>query len=578
MSAVPRVAGISAVLALMLAAVWFWPSTLGGGTTYVVTHGTSMEPGFSTGDLAILRPASAYDVGDVVAYRSSSLDTIVMHRIVAGDVDGFVTQGDNNDWLDEDRPAQDELLGGLFIRIPQGGKVLDTLRSPGVLPFAGAALVAVLGLIHRPSPRHGRSARRRRRRPAFSMPARVRRPALSMPALAFRPSFSMPERVLTTDFSMPARARARQITLVSAAVAVLGVLGLSVLVALPATQTDTRTLQVSQQGQFSYDGLAVPGTTYPTGVIATGETVWTRLATRLAVSYTSTITGPELADLRGVLRLDVVVAASDGWSAVLTSGPQATLQDGTATAGVLVDPGAAAQLLERHYAEIGTSGAGGTLTVTPVTATTGTVQGRAFEADPPTAFAFALDAGSLRPAGTTETELAPLTQTAVQVEETSPRRLSVLSVSVSVVTARIAVAVLLVTALVALAAGAWIGRTNRRDVADQFLVRHADRILPVASFDAGPAVVDVADADALHRVAERFDTLVLHHSGPDEDVFLVRDVDATYRFVVPGVPDRRRGKPPVPPSARRAPGARGPVPADAAGPLPTGGLWEGRVA
>ena len=44
-----------------------------------------MEPGFQTGDLAILRPAGSYAVGDVVAYRSESLDTIVMHRIVSGD-------------------------------------------------------------------------------------------------------------------------------------------------------------------------------------------------------------------------------------------------------------------------------------------------------------------------------------------------------------------------------------------------------------------------------------------------------------------------------------------------------------
>src|SRR5688500_747507 len=126
MNAVPRVASTSAIAALVLATVWlFWPLGLGGGTTYVTTHGTSMEPEFSTGDLAVLSRAGSYSVGDVVAYRSGGLDTIVMHRIVAMDGDGLVTQGDNNDWLDEDRPTEDELLGRLFLRIPQGGKALD---------------------------------------------------------------------------------------------------------------------------------------------------------------------------------------------------------------------------------------------------------------------------------------------------------------------------------------------------------------------------------------------------------------------------------------------------------------------
>src|SRR5688500_20357400 len=106
MNAATRAASISALLALVLAAAWFfWPLALGGGTTYVATHGNSMEPGFRTGDLAVLRPATTYSVGDVVGYDSPTLDTIVMHRIVA-EVNGrFVLQGDNHDWLDEDEPA-----------------------------------------------------------------------------------------------------------------------------------------------------------------------------------------------------------------------------------------------------------------------------------------------------------------------------------------------------------------------------------------------------------------------------------------------------------------------------------------
>ena len=73
MNAATRAASISAVAALVLAAVWFfWPSALGGGTTYVTTHGISMEPRLPTGDLAILRPADSYSVGDVVAYRSEA--------------------------------------------------------------------------------------------------------------------------------------------------------------------------------------------------------------------------------------------------------------------------------------------------------------------------------------------------------------------------------------------------------------------------------------------------------------------------------------------------------------------------
>ena len=75
-------------------------------------------------------------------------------------------------------------------------------------------------------------------------------------------------------------------------------------------------------------------------------------------------------------------------------------------------------------------------------------------------------------------------------------------------------------------------------------------------------MIDVSDAESLHRVAERFDTVVLHHAGADEDIFAVRDVDATYRFVVPAARTAgaasRRSRPPArrPEDApRRCPGS-----------------------
>ncbi len=561
MTAATRAASTSAVAALMLAAVWFlWPSGLGGGTTYVSTHGISMEPRFHTGDLGVLRAADSYTVGDVIAYRSATLHTIVMHRIVDGDEHGFVTKGDNNDWLDQDRPTEDDVLGKLFTRVPHAGKVLTALGAPGVLPFGSAGAIAIATFVRPPRKRRGRRSARPRH---------------------------------ASTFSMPTRARAREVALVSGAVALLAVIGGGVLLAMPATQTDTRTLQVTQQGEFSYTGTAERGATYPTGVIATGDTVWTRLSRGLTVSFADTVSGPGLAGLRGAVRLDVGVAATDGWAAVVTSGPAVPLRSGTATASVPVDVAAARVLLDQHFAEIGAADGPATLTVTPVTEATGTVRGRPVTVGAPPALSFAMDAAALRPPGDGDSAFAPSTQTPVQVEETAPRTFAVLGLSVPIGLARLAAFGSLLVAIAVCAACLWIGRSDRENAAEQFVVRHADRILPVTSFTPGPAVVDVADAESLHKVAERFDTLVLHQSGPDEDVFLVRDVEMTYRFVMPSEPGRQRGKPPVPAPVSRptSEAAPTPVPVDATGPLPivvpiaaarsvpsSGGLWGRRFA
>src|SRR5687768_1372353 len=213
MNAASRAASISAVIALVLAAVWLlWPLGLGGGTTYVITHGVSMEPGFHTGDLALLRPSGGYEIGDVVAYDSPSLDTIVMHRIV-GEANGrFVLQGDNNDWLDGDEPTPDELLGELVVRIPRGGIALDAISSPGALVFLVGGLLTVFGTARRPRGRRDRLVGRRRG-------ARRHEPRHA-PA-----------------FSMPLRARARQVALGSGALALVAFVGGGVLLVLPSTQT-----------------------------------------------------------------------------------------------------------------------------------------------------------------------------------------------------------------------------------------------------------------------------------------------------------------------------------------------------
>jgi signal peptidase I len=517
MNAATRAINISAFAALMLVAAWlFWPTALGGGTTYVTTHGTSMQPRFHTGDLGILRSAGSYAVGDIVAYRSESLKTTVMHRIVALDGDRFVIQGDNNDWLDQDHPSKDEVLGRLFVRIPQGGKALTAVSSPGVIGLVGVATLTVLGSARRPRGRHG--IRSSRRRPARRSPT----------------------------FSMPARVRARQVALGSGAVALLAAVGGGVLLALPSTQTDTRTLQVIQQGTFSYTGAAEPGTTYPNGVISTGDPVYTKLTDGLTVSFQDTVSGPGpgLESVTGTAWLDLSVSTPDGWTAALGRGATASVANGTVTASAEVDPARAAAFLTKHYAEIGANPGGASLIVTPTVQMTGTLAGQAFATDPMPALTFALDATALRVGGDPAAALAPTARTAVVVDEVVPRSFPVLGFSIPIVLARIAAGVVLGMALIGLAAGAWIGRSRRGDVADDFLVRHAARILPVAAFTPGQTVVDVSDAESLHKVAERLDGLVLHHAGPDGQVLAVQDSDITYRYVFPdGL--SQRPKPPL---------------------------------
>src|SRR3954452_11060248 len=145
----------SGLLLAVAALALVWPVSWGGQFDYVTTHGISMEPRFHTGDLTVVHPVSEYRVGDIAAYHNQMLHTVVLHRIVAIDTGRYTFKGDNNSWLDPERPVRSQLIGTLVLRAPEGGVWLRRLISPPALGLAAFALLAT---------RAAASTRRRRKR------------------------------------------------------------------------------------------------------------------------------------------------------------------------------------------------------------------------------------------------------------------------------------------------------------------------------------------------------------------------------------------------------------------------------
>ena len=139
--------GVHAVAWVLLAVAAFvlWPERWGGSMTYVITSGNSMEPGFVEGDLAVLRSASDYDVGDVAAYDSTELKKIVMHRVLEETHEGYTFQGDNNDFVDPETVPGDRMLGKLVVRVPKVGTYLTWFLKPVNLAITAAALFFLFG-------------------------------------------------------------------------------------------------------------------------------------------------------------------------------------------------------------------------------------------------------------------------------------------------------------------------------------------------------------------------------------------------------------------------------------------------
>ena len=136
-------ASILAVVALAGAFLFFAPTQLGGGTSYAIIVGNSMEPKIHRGDLAVVRKQSAYRVGDVVLYDSRELGSKVLHRIVRVDGGRFVLKGDNNSFIDAEHPTEEQIVGSLWVTAPAVGRAAEWLREP----MHSALLVGLVTLI-----------------------------------------------------------------------------------------------------------------------------------------------------------------------------------------------------------------------------------------------------------------------------------------------------------------------------------------------------------------------------------------------------------------------------------------------
>ncbi len=141
------------------------PTALGGSTTYVTTYGVSMEPTLHRGDLALVRAQAAYHVGDIVAYKSESLHTTVLHRIIGRDGDRFVFKGDNNTWIDTDHPPASALIGKMEMKLPGFGTHVQQAASPtGVGAMTALAALPIAKEGRRRRRARDKEARRGRRR------------------------------------------------------------------------------------------------------------------------------------------------------------------------------------------------------------------------------------------------------------------------------------------------------------------------------------------------------------------------------------------------------------------------------
>ena len=297
-TALRTLGGILAVGLIASAWILFGPKQLGGAATFALVQGNSMEPMLEADDLAVVRSKSDYDIGDVVAYRSAELDRLVLHRIIEQDGGRFVLKGDNNDFVDSARPAQEQIAGELALSVPKAGAVVRRLRSPaGFVILVGLAGIVVGS---------GRRARRgtKGRRTAGAAAAGGRR--------------------WSRRSSKPAGGSSLQHDQWQTIVGVVGdtTAVLVLVTALAFARAEVETVVVpdlyQQTGTFTYAAEVEESPAYDSTTAADGQAIFTSLADAVDVGFTYELVSTRSHAVRGTASLVALVTDGEGLERSLT--------------------------------------------------------------------------------------------------------------------------------------------------------------------------------------------------------------------------------------------------------------------
>ena len=509
-----------------LGAGWFFlaPPALGGDTGYVVTNGVSMQPRIHTGDLALVRPASAYHVGDIAAYHSRTLHVTVLHRIVAVTPHWYIFKGDNNSWRDPEHVTRAQIIGKLWVLAPTLGMRMAQVRSPVVIAtLAGIAVVLLFGGagVHR-------SRRRRRRGPEPKW--RVKQPKW------------LPEQPATQSGAIGSSG-----AVALAAIALAACLGVSVLAwTAPARRTVPEHVGYRQSGAFAYAATTIPGAVYRTGHATTGQPIFARLAGPVQAQFAYALDAPAVRGLSGTAAMDIVLASQNGWArTVPLEAPTAFTGTHVALAGI-VHLRRLERLLERVAAATAQPGASFTLTLVPDVHVHGTIAGHPFTAAYSPQLPFTLTPYELAPVlpgapqGTVPppARLAPVfhpgANGSVAAATTVAQSIGLRRLQVPVGVARIAG---LIGVLIALAALAYSVRLYRRsrgaDEPTRIAARYGESIVSVVHSSLGTHgdLVQVKSIEELARLAERYESMIIHEQTDLGHAYLVADGATLYAYL-----------------------------------------------
>ncbi|MDX9865162.1 MAG: signal peptidase I [Anaerolineaceae bacterium] len=497
------------VVIMALAWVLLVPMQMGGQTSYVIVDGNSMEPVFYKGDLVLLRSQPEYEVRDIVTYKHPNIGTVI-HRIIGRDLDRYLLQGDNNDWVDPYEPRRADLTGKYWFHLPGAGKILLAFRQPWILALIAGLSTVVIGM-------------------SMFESDEAQTTAISKP----KKKQSFFHSLFTTMGELLADWK-DNFWLVIYLLAAGGILLGAFAFTRPATRKISDETLYQQTGFFTYSGSATDKV-YDSRKIESGDPIFPVLGCTVNFTFDYGLHTPKPFSGGGSYVINAEVRDTSGWHRIIPISASTPFEGSSFHTNQVLDVCAAQDLIDIKQEATGAAQSSYYLSLIPAVTVNGVVDGQILEDSFAPALEFVIAPQQVylnQNFGENQDPFKPGTLGILSRDKIVPNVINIFQYPLPIPAARVIAIVCL--ALAATGAGLAIFVFKEAESSDERLwarLQIGEHMLSVSTspFGKNDRVVDLDNLGELVQLVERYGGAVLFHKDPPYVNYYVRDNGVVYR-------------------------------------------------
>ena len=301
-------------------------------------------------------------------------------------------------------------------------------------------------------------------------------------------------------------------------------------VTVPGTAKRTYTQSVS----YEYQAEVPVGPTYPDGIVTTGSPIFLRLVQQVQFHLAYQLEARKLHGVVGTYSIDARVSGIGSWKGYIPLTERTRFTGESFSADVTVDIAKVQAMIAATQAETGLRGDNVIIELVPHVKIGG------FDGDAPISATYdtplslkvtPLDVSLVKDPKGPDDEVGATEEATYRTPIDRVRKLSLFGRTITVERGRtIAAAGLFGGLLWLLIAGIGLRRSRALPEPARIRRRYHSILVDVASVPDDLDMIELGDIDALARIAERGERLMLHHDDGECHSYLVDDGGPTYRY------------------------------------------------